>query len=352
MTRPLWVDLGPDQAHPIDLRWVDEMMVSARPHLMVRPADELLILVPNTPLKVNGTALRLLGAMLDEGLGIAEVLNREGDRPARRREIHSFFTDLAAWLNGTLGEGVGRRAVVHEPFTAEFCTYPVLAEVALTYRCNLSCGFCYAGCGVGALPEGWSEGRVMGGVAVINAILDGPGKIKQMGGFQHFTFGELDGTISPRAQRLKDLCDAAGLEATLSPDITKALWEKFVFLVGVSSMTALTRQWSGVVRDDPELRPILLDVMHEVTAVGQACGIGLADDTGEQRLAVIDGQDGRSIASMTIDLLRGNKLELPWLAGKVVALGLEKGVPTPVLRVIYAGLRPYINGRPEDSPTG
>ena len=51
--------------------------------------------------------------------------------------------------------------MVHEPFTAEFCTYPVLSEVALTYRCNLSCGFCYAGCGVGALPEGWSEERVM-----------------------------------------------------------------------------------------------------------------------------------------------------------------------------------------------
>ena len=30
--------------------------------------------------------------------------------------------------------------------------------------------------------------RVMGGVAVINAIIDGPGKIRQMGGFQHFTF--------------------------------------------------------------------------------------------------------------------------------------------------------------------
>lgn len=196
------------------------------------------------------------------------------------------------------------------------------------------------------------EGRVMGGVAVINAIIDGPGKIKQMGGFQHFTFGELDGSISPRAERLKAACDAAGLDATLSPDITKALWEKFVFLVGVSSMTGLTRQWTGVVRDDPDLRPILLDVMHEVTAVGQACGIPLADDTGEKRLAIIDTQDGRSIASMSIDLLRGNKLELPWLAGKVVALGREKGVPTPVLRVIYAGLKPYINGRPEDSPTG
>jgi radical SAM protein with 4Fe4S-binding SPASM domain len=137
------------------------MMASARPHLKVRPADELLILVPNTPVKLNPTALRILGAMIDEGLGIAEVLTREGDGPRRRREIHAFFTDLSAWLNGTLGEGVDRRAVVHEPFNADFCRYPVLSEIALTYRCNLSCGFCYAGCGVGALPEGWSEDRVM-----------------------------------------------------------------------------------------------------------------------------------------------------------------------------------------------
>ena len=50
---------------------------------------------------------------------------------------------------------------MHEPFTADFCRYPVLSEVALTYRCNLSCGFCYAGCGVSGVPAGWSETRVM-----------------------------------------------------------------------------------------------------------------------------------------------------------------------------------------------
>lgn len=158
---PLWVEVSPGQPHPVDLRWVDELVRSARPHLVVRPEDELLILVPNRPVKVNRTAARILGLMVDEGLGIAEVLAREGDGPRRRSEIHAFFADLAAWLDGTLGEGFGRRAVVREPFTADFCRYPVLAEVAVTYRCNLTCGFCYAGCGVAGLPEGWSEDRVM-----------------------------------------------------------------------------------------------------------------------------------------------------------------------------------------------
>lgn len=196
------------------------------------------------------------------------------------------------------------------------------------------------------------EGRVMGGVAVINAIIDGPGKIKQLGSFQHFTFGELDGSISPRAEKLKEICDSAGLDATLSTDITKALWEKFVFLVCVSSITAAARQWTGVIRDDPDGRQLMLAVMQEITAVGQACGVDLSDDLPAQRVKLIQSQDGKSIASMAVDLLRGNKMELPWLAGKVVELGRRHNVPTPIVHTLYTVLKPYINGPPEDSPQG
>jgi 2-dehydropantoate 2-reductase len=42
-----------------------------------------------------------------------------------------------------------------------------------------------------------------------------------------------------------------------------------------------------------------------------------------------------------------DSLELPWLAGKVVALGREVGVPTPTFDVMYGALKPYANGAPE-----
>jgi radical SAM protein with 4Fe4S-binding SPASM domain len=190
---------------------VDDVIASARPHLRVRPEDELLILVPNTPVKVNPTALRILGAMLEEGLGIAEVLGREGDGPRRRREIHAFFTDLTAWLNGTLGEGAGRRAVVHEPFTADFCRYPVLSEIALTYRCSLSCDFCYAGCGVGALPEAWSEDRVMSDdeVCRVLEIIERDARCPSVS----FTGGEP--TLRPGLPRLVSHAKRLGLKVNL-----------------------------------------------------------------------------------------------------------------------------------------
>jgi 2-dehydropantoate 2-reductase len=50
--------------------------------------------------------------------------------------------------------------------------------------------------------------------------------------------------------------------------------------------------------------------------------------------------------SIAVDPRAGNRLELPWLAGKVVQLGAAHGVPTPINRVVYAALKPYMNGPP------
>ena len=50
------------------------------------------------------------------------------------------------------------------------------------------------------------------------------------------------------------------------------------------------------------------------------------------------------MASMAHDLIRGNRIELPWLSGKVVALGRELGVPTPVHEVLYRVLKLHVDG--------
>ena len=44
-------------------------------------------------------------------------------------------------------------------------------------------------------------------------------------------------------------------------------------------------------------------------------------------------------ASMLHDLERGNRIELDWLAGKVVSLGRELGVPTPANEAVYKMLK-------------
>ena len=84
----------------------------------------------------------------------------------------------------------------------------------------------------------------------------------------------------------------------------------------------------------------------EVAAVGRARGVRLPGDAEQRVVAFTRTAPPAMMASMAHDLIRGNRIELPWLSGKVVALGRELGVPTPVHEVLYAVLKPFTDGRP------
>jgi 2-dehydropantoate 2-reductase len=144
----------------------------------------------------------------------------------------------------------------------------------------------------------------------------------------------------------RDLCAAAGLEGVLSPDIRVPLWEKFVVVVPLSGLNALTRVPLGKYRDDPDLFALLEASLRETVAVGLAEGIRLAPDTPDKSISMIRAMPPYHMTSMGNDLLCGNRLELPWFAGKVVALGRVHGIPTPVNGLIYAALKLYVNGPP------
>jgi len=187
---------------------------------------------------------------------------------------------------------------------------------------------------------------VMGGVAFVTGTITAPGVIRQTGTYQRMTFGELDGRIGERGQRLRDLCEAAGFEGVLSPDIMVPVWEKFLLMVPLAGLNALTRLPLGKWREHPELVALYDAVLRETVAVGGAEGVRLSPDSVENGMAMMQSMPPYHMTSMGNDLLRGNRLELPWFAGKVVELGGRHCIPTPANGFIYAALKPYINGAP------
>ena len=187
---------------------------------------------------------------------------------------------------------------------------------------------------------------VMGGMAFVTGTIAAPGVIRQTGTYQEMTFGELDGRISERGRRLRDLCAAAGFEGVLSPDIMVPVWQKFILLVPLSGLHALTRLPLGKWRDDPDLMALYQQALNETVAVGLAEGVRLPSDSAERALSLMRSMPPHHTTSMGNDLLRGARLELPWFAGKVVELGRRHRLPTPINGFIYAALKPYANGAP------
>jgi len=190
------------------------------------------------------------------------------------------------------------------------------------------------------------DNAVMGGVAQISASIIGPGLINQVGTFMRMIFGELDGRRSQRGEDLLTLCLKAGFDATLSDQILTDLWMKFILLASNASIMALARQPIGKVRDDPEMRPIFTAAYQETFDVGRARGVALPANAVESILDNTYRFPPDMKPSMALDLDRGNRLELPWLGGKVVELGKKVGVPTPTHSLMYAMLKPYAMGKP------
>ena len=186
--------------------------------------------------------------------------------------------------------------------------------------------------------------RVIGGTAFINAFISEPGSIEQRTPFNRLVFGEWDGRASPRVEALAAACESTDIEAVASPNIELDVWKKFVFLVAVSSVNAVVRGNNGVVRRCPETEALIGVCASEVAAIGRAQGVPLDADEGEQAARLSDSFGDDGIASMAADLIRGTRLELPWLAGKAVTLARETGVAAPALETIHAALLPWQDG--------
>jgi len=194
------------------------------------------------------------------------------------------------------------------------------------------------------IDEILGPGHAMGGVAQVFAAIDRPGVIAH-----HFAgriiFGELDGRLTPRAESLARAFARAAIDAELSTDIRRALWEKYVLICAVAGMTALTRCPIGVIRDTPECWRMLRAIVVEIVALAAAAKAGLAPGIVDQTMQTATAIAPGNFSSLYQDLSRSKRLELEALHGHAVRLGERFGVATPAVAAVYAALKPHAAGR-------
>lgn len=205
-------------------------------------------------------------------------------------------------------------------------------------------GVIYLGNGVEApdqLASVLGKDHILGGLTRISAAIAGPGYIRHMGLEPSIAFGELDGSLSGRVERLRQaFAKASGVSVDPPGDILAAIWAKFIFIASISGVGAITRATIGITRSLPETRLLLETAVAEVAAVGRARGVNLPEDVEAKTMAFIDGLAPSVTASMQRDIMDGRPSELASQNGAVRRLGLEAGIPTPAHTFIYGALLP------------
>lgn len=146
------------QAAP-DLSWVPAFWASVRDYLFVREEDDVVILPPNLVYKTNATGVRVLKALESDAL--PELV--AGLDASKLADIAAFLGDIRDLCGG---KSVATSQV---PYGFDFTRLPILGEIAVTYRCNNRCLFCYAGCGGGSCGQGGAGAAAASATAAARA---------------------------------------------------------------------------------------------------------------------------------------------------------------------------------------
>ena len=157
------------------------------------------------------------------------------------------------------------------------------------------------------------------------------------------SFGAVDDTESLHALDIRKVFRDAGIEAELSPDPLRVLWEKFVVLSALSGITSAAQTRPKELLQFPDARKMFCDAMEEALAVGLAKGVDLPANLVRDSLNYIDGlPDFQN--TMHSDYEAGRPTELDALSGAVIRLGNQIGVKTPVHGYLYSVLLPHKDG--------
>lgn len=129
-----------------DLAWVPAFIADVKDYFFPRPEDNLLILRPNKVMHLNKTAMKML-QLLFEGQDVKFIVEHFTASGAEDQvvlnDLAAFIDDLRNMVSGNQNVYTYKTAKI-VPFGTGEIKYPVLSEIALTYRCNNACRFCYA----------------------------------------------------------------------------------------------------------------------------------------------------------------------------------------------------------------
>ena len=104
---------------------------------------------------------------------------------------------------------------------------------------------------------------------------------------------------------------------------------------GINQASAVLGAPYSVFQRSGDARELMESAMREVMAIAQAAGVHLseADITNWNLFLSSLSPDGKT--SMLQDIEARRKTEVEMFAGKVIELGKEYGIPTPVNQTLY-----------------
>ena len=190
------------------------------------------------------------------------------------------------------------------------------------------------------LAEVLGAKHVMAGKTYVGGVLLAPGHIIAGTRGKLTIIGELNGSISPRAQAIAAEFTRAGLPTTASDNIVGTMWDKLLINVATGAISGVTGLTYGPLYAVPEIEACAIAAVSEAMAAAKAAGVKLSIATARDAWQMAaEGLPAEFRTSMLQSLDKGSATEIDFINGAVVRAGARLGVPTPVNQTLVAAIK-------------
>jgi len=195
---------------------------------------------------------------------------------------------------------------------------------------------------VDVIAKRFTPRNLVGCVCKVATVLREDGAIVQLAPFQELAYGEMHGPNGARIGGVDEFIRDAGFDARVSTAIEHDMWEKWVTLATLGSMTCLMRGNVGEVVAVDGGRDFVLALLGEVSSVAAAAGFPMSDRflTGARSMLTAEGSS--FTPSMYRDLVQGQRIEAEQIVGDMVRRGRQLGIAMPLLQAAWGHLQIYL----------
>ncbi len=194
------------------------------------------------------------------------------------------------------------------------------------------------------LVERFGKDAVLGGVCLVATEVDDEGRIRQLTDFQSLIYGELDGRSTPRLQELDEALRGAGFDASISDNILRDMWQKWVQLATLGALTCLLRGNIGEIASIPGGADLARMALHESSSIASANGYPQSSAFLADQTAKLTAEGSPLTSSMYRDLRKGAPVEVDTILGDLLERGPKHGSAAPILQAAYVNLSIYQRG--------
>lgn len=196
-----------------------------------------------------------------------------------------------------------------------------------------------------SVMNGLESEKILGGACgmdkIVYAIAVGIDAVREGSNFSYARPGKIifgEGPLKSennRVARLQEALTRAAIPHEVPVDMMRIMWWKFMINVGINQASATLRSPYGVFQASADAQALMMLLMQEVVALAGKIAVDLSQKDLDEWFTVLATLSPDGKTSMLQDIEAGRKTEVEIFAGKVVAMGKEYGVPTPVNQTIF-----------------